>query len=47
MWGSFPAGHAPNVIADKAEAHLLIRLVGPAEEVKQAIVRCGEWAGAR
>ncbi len=37
--GLISGGRAPNVIADKAEAHLLIRLVGPAEETKQAIVK--------
>ena len=37
--GLIQGGRAPNVIADKAEAHLLIRLVGPAEETRAAIVR--------
>jgi acetylornithine deacetylase len=37
--GLINGGYAPNVIADKAEAHLLIRLVGPAEEIKEAIVK--------
>jgi acetylornithine deacetylase len=37
--GLIEGGRAPNVIADKAEAHLLIRLVGPADEIKQGIVR--------
>ncbi|MEO6982472.1 MAG: M20/M25/M40 family metallo-hydrolase, partial [Edaphobacter sp.] len=37
--GLIEGGRAPNVIADKAEAHLLVRLVGPAEETKQAIIR--------
>jgi acetylornithine deacetylase len=37
--GLISGGRAPNVIADKAEAHLLIRLVGPAEETKAAIVQ--------
>jgi acetylornithine deacetylase len=36
--GLIQGGRAPNVIADKAEAHLLIRLVGPAEETRAAIV---------
>jgi acetylornithine deacetylase len=36
--GLIEGGRAPNVIADKAEAHLLIRLVGPADETKRAIV---------
>jgi len=37
--GLISGGRAPNVIADKAEAHLLIRTVGPSEEVKDAITR--------
>jgi acetylornithine deacetylase len=37
--GLIQGGRAPNVIADKAEAHLLIRLVGPAEETRAAIVK--------
>ena len=37
--GLIEGGRAPNVIADKAEAHLLVRLVGPSEETKQAIVQ--------
>jgi acetylornithine deacetylase len=37
--GLIEGGRAPNVIADKAEAHLLIRLVGPADEIKQNIVK--------
>jgi len=37
--GLIEGGRAPNVIADKAEAHLLIRLVGPADEIKRSIVR--------
>jgi acetylornithine deacetylase len=37
--GLISGGRAPNVIADKAEAHLLIRLVGPADETKAAIVK--------
>ena len=37
--GLIEGGRAPNVIADKAEAHLLIRLVSPAEETKQAIIK--------
>jgi acetylornithine deacetylase len=36
--GLIEGGRAPNVIADKAEAHLLIRLVGPADEIKRSIV---------
>jgi acetylornithine deacetylase len=37
--GLIHGGRAPNVIADAAEAHLLIRLVGPADETKAAILR--------
>src|SRR6266702_8385885 len=33
--GLISGGRAPNVVADKAEAHLLIRTVGPSEEVKE------------
>ncbi|SNT02448.1 acetylornithine deacetylase [Granulicella rosea] len=36
--GLIGGGRAPNVIADAAEAHLLIRLVGPSEETKAAIL---------
>jgi len=36
--GLIEGGRAPNVIADKAEAHLLIRLVGPAEGIRSSIV---------
>ncbi len=36
--GLIEGGRAPNVIADKAEAHILIRLVGPADEIKKNIV---------
>src|ERR1700677_3305762 len=36
--GLIDGGRAPNVIADKAEAHILVRLVGPSEETKKAIV---------
>jgi len=42
--GIISGGRAPNVIADKAEAHILVRLVGPAEETKAAIVKA---AGGR
>jgi acetylornithine deacetylase len=35
--GVIQGGHAPNVIADTAEAHALVRLVGPSEEVREAI----------
>lgn len=37
--GLIEGGRAPNVIADKAEAHILIRLVGPSDETKAAILR--------
>ena len=37
--GLIEGGRAPNVIADKAEANLLIRTVGPSAEVKEAIVK--------
>jgi acetylornithine deacetylase len=37
--GLIEGGRAPNVIADKAEAHLLIRLVGPSAETKAAILK--------
>jgi acetylornithine deacetylase len=36
--GLIAGGRAPNVIADKAEAHLLVRLVGPADVVREAIL---------
>jgi acetylornithine deacetylase len=36
--GLISGGRAPNVIADKAEAHLLVRLVGPAQGIRKAIV---------
>jgi acetylornithine deacetylase len=35
--GVLKGGHAPNVIADKAEAHLIIRTVGPSREIVDAI----------
>ena len=35
--GLISGGRAPNVIADKAEAHLLIRLVGPAAPIREGI----------
>jgi acetylornithine deacetylase len=37
--GLISGGRAPNVIADKAEAHLLVRQVGPSEGVKAAILK--------
>ncbi len=36
--GLISGGYAPNVISDKAEAHILIRLVGPSEEIKRSIL---------
>ena len=36
--GTISGGRAPNVIADRAEALLLYRLVGPSEELRQRIV---------
>lgn len=37
--GLISGGYAPNVISDKAEAHLLVRTVGPSQAVKEAITR--------
>lgn len=37
--GLIEGGRAPNVIADKAEAHLLIRTVGSSQEVKDLILK--------
>ena len=37
--GLISGGRAPNVVADKAEAHLLIRTVGPSRVVKDAVTR--------
>jgi acetylornithine deacetylase len=36
--GLIEGGRAPNVIADKAEAHILIRMVGPSDEVKKSVL---------
>ncbi|HLI75938.1 MAG TPA: M20/M25/M40 family metallo-hydrolase [Acidobacteriaceae bacterium] len=36
--GLISGGRAPNVIADAAEAHLLVRLVGPSEGIRTAVV---------
>lgn len=36
--GLISGGRAPNVISDQAEAHLLVRLVGPSEGIKAAIL---------
>ncbi|HXC94605.1 MAG TPA: M20/M25/M40 family metallo-hydrolase [Edaphobacter sp.] len=35
--GIISGGYAPNVISDKAEAHILIRTVGPSGELKKSI----------
>lgn len=37
--GLISGGRAPNVIADKAEAHVLVRTVGPSEEIMEEIRR--------
>jgi acetylornithine deacetylase len=37
--GLISGGRAPNVVPDKAEAHLLIRTVGPSQEVMEAVTR--------
>jgi acetylornithine deacetylase len=37
--GLVHGGRAPNVIADKAEAHILVRLVGPSEATRAAILQ--------
>ena len=43
--GLIEGGRAPNVVADHAEAQLLIRLVGPAEETRAAVLKAvGELA---
>lgn len=36
--GQIQGGHAPNVIADHAEAHILIRLVGDSAPIRAAVV---------
>lgn len=36
--GLLEGGRAPNVIADRAEAHLLVRLVGPSDTIREAIL---------
>jgi acetylornithine deacetylase len=40
--GTLSGGHATNVIADRAEAHLLVRLVGPAEPIRHALEQAVE-----
>jgi len=37
--GQINGGHAPNVIADKAEAQVLVRLVGDAAPVREALLK--------
>jgi len=37
--GLIEGGRAPNVIADRARAHLLYRLVGPSQQLREAIVQ--------
>lgn len=36
--GQIHGGHAPNVIADRAEAHILIRLVGDSAPIRAAVL---------
>jgi acetylornithine deacetylase len=36
--GIVSGGRAPNVIADKAEAHILVRLVGPGKAIRETIL---------
>jgi acetylornithine deacetylase len=40
--GQIQGGHAPNVIADKAEAQVLVRLVGDSAPVRKAILEAAE-----
>jgi acetylornithine deacetylase len=35
--GLISGGYAPNVISDKAEAHVLIRTVGPSDDLKKSV----------
>jgi acetylornithine deacetylase len=44
--GTIEGGRATNVIADHAEAHLLVRLVGPAEPVRHALEEAVEGLAA-
>ena len=37
--GIIQGGRAPNIIADKAEAHLLVRLVGPSGPIREMITQ--------
>jgi acetylornithine deacetylase len=40
--GQIHGGHAPNVIADKAEAQILVRLVGDSAPVRAALVKAAK-----
>lgn len=40
--GTMEGGRAPNVVADYAEAQLLVRLVGPAAETRTAILKAAQ-----
>jgi acetylornithine deacetylase len=40
--GQIQGGHAPNVIADKAEAQVLVRLVGDSKPVREALIGAAE-----
>jgi acetylornithine deacetylase len=40
--GLMEGGRAPNVIADHAEAQVLIRLVGPADETRAAVLKAAD-----
>lgn len=44
--GQISGGYAPNVISDKAEAHILTRLVGPSEPVREAILKAADGLAA-
>jgi len=41
--GMIGGGHAPNVIADEAEAQVMVRLVGSSEGTRRAIERAAEF----
>jgi acetylornithine deacetylase len=40
--GQIHGGHAPNVIADRAEAHILIRLVSDSAPIRAAVLKAAE-----
>jgi acetylornithine deacetylase len=40
--GQISGGHAPNVIADKAEAQVLVRLVGDSAPIRAALIEAAE-----